>query len=167
MAQLTAVSMTDDLGGGKAAETISFALDGTAYEINLNRRNAKAMRKTILAYAKAGRPAGTVLELRAPAPEPAAEDGQLDEPVADLPDGSQAIPPAKQRRRKTAATAKFARTAKSNTVSKAKAGGRTKPDQAPSDAQIREWAEAQGIEVSPRGRIATAVRDQYLADATS
>jgi hypothetical protein len=35
--------------------------------------------------------------------------------------------------------------------------------QGPSAATIRQWAQEQGIEVSARGRVPRAVRDQYLA----
>lgn len=64
MAQQTSVVMRDDLTGGKAAETVSFALDGTAYEIDLNKRNAAALRKAIGVYIQAGRPAPKVTRRR-------------------------------------------------------------------------------------------------------
>lgn len=47
MAQKTSVALRDDLTGGKAAATVYFALDGKAYEIDLNKRNAAALRKAI------------------------------------------------------------------------------------------------------------------------
>lgn len=42
MAQRTI--LVDDLDGGDAAETVSFALDGVAYEIDLNEENATQLR---------------------------------------------------------------------------------------------------------------------------
>lgn len=40
----TVTELTDDIDGGDAVETVSFALDGTAYEIDLNEENAAALR---------------------------------------------------------------------------------------------------------------------------
>ena len=45
MAQQVFVSITDDLDGSEADETITFALDGTSYEIDLNEKNAAAIKK--------------------------------------------------------------------------------------------------------------------------
>ncbi|MEV4254719.1 Lsr2 family protein [Spirillospora sp. NPDC052269] len=45
MAQKTIVVMTDDLDGGDAEETVSFALDGVGYEIDLNAANAAKLRE--------------------------------------------------------------------------------------------------------------------------
>jgi hypothetical protein len=55
MAQQTTVTLTDDIDGGKAAETVSFGLDGKSYEIDLSKRNAAALRKALADYAAAGR----------------------------------------------------------------------------------------------------------------
>ncbi len=41
------VSLTDDLDGSEADETIMFALDGAGYEIDLNAKNAAALRKAL------------------------------------------------------------------------------------------------------------------------
>ena len=41
MAQKVQVLLVDDLDGGPAEETVSFALDGVTYEIDLNAQNAK------------------------------------------------------------------------------------------------------------------------------
>lgn len=42
MAQKTV--LVDDLDGGEAAETVTFALDGSSYEIDLNEHNATRLR---------------------------------------------------------------------------------------------------------------------------
>ncbi|MEO7000057.1 MAG: histone-like nucleoid-structuring protein Lsr2, partial [Terracoccus sp.] len=40
MAQRVEVVLIDDLDGGNAAETVTFALDGVTYEIDLSDKNA-------------------------------------------------------------------------------------------------------------------------------
>ena len=55
MAQQTTVTLTDDIDGGKAVETVSFGLDGTQYVIDLGAKNAKNLRKVVAAYIEAGR----------------------------------------------------------------------------------------------------------------
>lgn len=55
MAQVTNVKLLDDLDGGKAAETVSFGVDGVGYEIDLSVKNAKALRKALAEFVTAGR----------------------------------------------------------------------------------------------------------------
>ncbi|GGV95830.1 Lsr2 family protein [Streptomyces gelaticus] len=55
MAQRVVVTLSDDIDGGDAAETVSFALDGKSYEIDLNPSNAKKLRKALAPYMAAGR----------------------------------------------------------------------------------------------------------------
>jgi len=50
MAQEVFVTLTDDLDGSGADETIIFALDGAGYEIDLNAKNAAALRKALDKY---------------------------------------------------------------------------------------------------------------------
>jgi len=57
MAQQVLVTLTDDLDGSDADETILFALDGTSYEIDLNAKNAAALRKALDKHVAAARPA--------------------------------------------------------------------------------------------------------------
>jgi hypothetical protein len=63
MAQQTTVTLTDDIDGGKAAETVSFGLDGRIYEIDLSKKNATALRKALgeftasARHVRAGKPA--------------------------------------------------------------------------------------------------------------
>lgn len=47
MAQKVQVVLVDDLDGGDADETVTFALDGVAYEIDLNAKNAAALREAL------------------------------------------------------------------------------------------------------------------------
>ena len=55
MAQRVVVTLSDDLEGGEASETISFGLDGKAYEIDLNPENAKKLRTELAPFVEAGR----------------------------------------------------------------------------------------------------------------
>jgi Lsr2 len=58
MAQRTVVTLEDDIDGGPAEETITFALDGVSYEIDLNEDNAAALRDALAPYVGAGRRVG-------------------------------------------------------------------------------------------------------------
>ena len=55
MAQQTTVTLTDDIDGGRAAETVSFGLDGRIYEIDLSKKNAAALRKALGDFTSSGR----------------------------------------------------------------------------------------------------------------
>ncbi|MFF8917895.1 Lsr2 family protein [Streptomyces sp. NPDC015032] len=55
MAQRVVVTLFDDIDGGAATETVTFALDGKSYEIDLNQSNAKKLRKALAPYVTAGR----------------------------------------------------------------------------------------------------------------
>lgn len=55
MAQKVEVTLIDDIDGGKADETITFGVDGTQYVIDLSRKNAEKLRKTIAPYVEAAR----------------------------------------------------------------------------------------------------------------
>lgn len=105
MAQQTTVTLTDDLDGTKAAETVRFGLDGRSYEIDLNKRNAAALRKVLAEFTAAARKVRGAKAASKSAPPPVA--ARID----------------------------------------AKA--------------VREWAAANGITVSARGRIPADVLAQY------
>ena len=55
VAQKTVVVMTDDLTGGDATQTIHFSLDNSEYVIDLNDKNAAALRSDFEKYIEAGR----------------------------------------------------------------------------------------------------------------
>ena len=55
MSKKTIVTLVDDLDGPDATETIAFAVDGAAYEIDLSADNAAALRAAFEPYVKAGR----------------------------------------------------------------------------------------------------------------
>ncbi|MER7666489.1 MULTISPECIES: Lsr2 family protein [unclassified Streptomyces] len=58
MAQKVQVLLVDDLDGGEADETVTFALDGKTYEIDLTTANADKLRGLLEPYAKNGRRTG-------------------------------------------------------------------------------------------------------------
>ena len=55
MAQKVQTLFIDDLDGSKAEGTVSFGLDGTNYEIDLNARHAQALRDSLERYVRAAR----------------------------------------------------------------------------------------------------------------
>jgi hypothetical protein len=107
----TTVTLTDDLDGSKADRTVSFSWGGTSYEIDLSKKNAAALEKSLAPYVGAARRA-----------------------------------PRKTRGRSAVAS-----------VSKRPAGSRSDL------SDVREWAKANGYDVSERGRIARTVQDAYDA----
>jgi hypothetical protein len=68
MAKTTVVTLTDDLDGTKADRTLTFGWDGATYEIDLSKKNATALQKTLAPYVDAGRKVrGTSTRGRRPA----------------------------------------------------------------------------------------------------
>ena len=110
MAQKTVVVMTDDLSGGDATQTIHFSLDNTDYVIDLNDKNAAALRSDFEKYIDAGRKHRT--------------------------DGAAARP---------------------------KRGVVRGPASGVDTAAVREWARANGHEVSERGRVSKKIIDAFAA----
>lgn len=64
LAQQTTITLTDDINGGAAVETIAFGIDGQNYEIDLGKKNAAALRKAFAEFVAKGR-AATVADKRA------------------------------------------------------------------------------------------------------
>jgi hypothetical protein len=58
VAQKVQVLLVDDLDGGEADETVTFALDGKTYEIDLTSQNADKLRGLLEPYLKGGRRTG-------------------------------------------------------------------------------------------------------------
>ncbi|MBQ0983000.1 Lsr2 family protein [Streptomyces sp. F63] len=74
MAQRVVVTLSDDIDGGEAAETVMFGLDGKTYEIDLNPSNAQKLRGVLAPYMEAGRKrsrSGRTYRRTAVAPDPA------------------------------------------------------------------------------------------------
>lgn len=117
MATITTTTLVDDLDGSEAVDTVAFALDGVAYEIDLNDENAEKLREALAGYVAGARRV----------------------------DGGR-----RGARAKVAKSAKPAR------------GSRTAPDREQT-AAIREWARANGYEVSERGRLSANVLSAFEA----
>ncbi len=64
MAQRVNIVLTDDLDGSDASETVTFALDGNTYDIDLSDDNAARLREALRPYVAVGRKTGG----RTPAP---------------------------------------------------------------------------------------------------
>ncbi|MCI0385536.1 Lsr2 family protein [Streptomyces sp. CNQ085] len=58
MAQKVQVLLVDDIDGGEADETVTFALDGKTYEIDLTTANADKLRDLLEPYLRNGRRTG-------------------------------------------------------------------------------------------------------------
>jgi hypothetical protein len=108
MARVTEVTLVDDLDGGKADETVSFALDGKSFEIDLSAEHASQLRDSIASFVGAARRTSTGAKRQSVAADTSS--------------------PAKSREE---------------------------------NAAIREWAKANGFEVSERGRLRSDVVQAY------
>jgi hypothetical protein len=58
MAKKVQVTLVDDIDGSEAVETVTFALDGASYEIDLSRANARKLRDAMSTYVANGRRGG-------------------------------------------------------------------------------------------------------------
>lgn len=58
MARTTVITLIDDIDGTKATETVTFALDGTTFEIDLSAENAARLRDDLRSWVSAGRRTG-------------------------------------------------------------------------------------------------------------
>jgi hypothetical protein len=58
VARKTIVALVDDVDGEEADETVSFALDGATYEIDLSGKNASRLRKELAPFVGSGRRTG-------------------------------------------------------------------------------------------------------------
>jgi hypothetical protein len=105
MAQKVNIVLVDDIDHTDADETVSFGLDGKNYEIDLNDKNATALREALAPYVGHARRAG----------------------------------------------GNSRRSSSRGSSSRSSAG------------DIREWAKANGFEVSERGRISSEVREAYAS----
>lgn len=78
MAQRVQVMLVDDIDGGDAAETVSFALDGVSYEIDLSEANATKLRDALSTWVGHARRAGGRRTTGRRAAAPAGGSGRRD-----------------------------------------------------------------------------------------
>ena len=58
MASRTITMLTDDIDGGDAVDTVTFAFKGSQYEIDLSQKNVDKMVKALQPYTSAARKSG-------------------------------------------------------------------------------------------------------------
>jgi nucleoid-associated protein Lsr2 len=73
MASKVVVTLEDDLDGGPAEETVRFAVGGMDYEIDLNKKNARAFRRQLAPFIEHARKAGRGQRRRPARPGPGGE----------------------------------------------------------------------------------------------
>ncbi len=85
MAQKVHIVLVDDLDGSEATESVSFGLDGTSYEIDLNEENAAALREALSGYVGHARKtsASKARARRSPSTAPAAGEGRSAKEIRD------------------------------------------------------------------------------------
>jgi len=83
MAQKIQTLFIDDLDGGEAEGTVSFALDGSDYEIDLSEAHARELRATLARYAGAGRKVTGTTRRPARRRDRAAADGHSTTEIRD------------------------------------------------------------------------------------
>jgi hypothetical protein len=86
VAQTTRILLTDDLDGSEAAETVTFAVDGVTYEIDLSGEHATQLRESVALYVDNGR---KLSGRRAPVGKRAASKTASGKPAEDRPDTQQ------------------------------------------------------------------------------
>jgi hypothetical protein len=64
VARVEKVILVDDLDGGAADETVSFAIDGASYEIDLSKQNASKLRDMFADYTAKARKLGRKVRAR-------------------------------------------------------------------------------------------------------
>lgn len=114
MATKTYVSVLDDLDGTEGAETVSFAVEGVAFEIDLNEKNKNKLLAALRPYTENGRRVGGRAKRGANLPREATGRGR-------------------QQLGQHGATA----------------------------TMIRQWAQQTGVNVGDKGRIPSAVIEEY------
>lgn len=68
MAQKVVITLTDDMSGGEAEETVEFGLDGVGYQIDLGSKNADKLRKALAPFVASARRTTPAKRGRRPSP---------------------------------------------------------------------------------------------------
>ena len=112
MAKQTVVTMTDDIDGSEATQTVEFSYRGKSYSVDLNDSNASEFDDALAPYVSAAEQAGG---------------------------------------------ARPSRSSRGATASRQRSSSDVDPK------AVRAWAEANGVTVSPRGRIKADIIEQFRA----
>lgn len=78
MAQKTFITMTDDIDGSEANETVTFGLDGSSFEIDLSEAHAEDLREVLAPFISVARRQGGRSVARSTAPAKAKAAGDVD-----------------------------------------------------------------------------------------
>ena len=113
MAKQTVITMTDDIDGSEATQTVEFSYRGKSYSVDLNDSNAAEFDEALAPYVSAAEQAGGARSSRS--------------------------------------------SSRGTTAPRQRASSDVDPK------AVRAWAEANGVTVSPRGRIKADVLEQYRA----
>ena len=81
MAKRVNVKFVDDLDGSDATSTVSFAIDGRAYEIDLSEDNAARLRESLASFVAAARKSGGSAATGRRAPKMTANSGRRPQPL--------------------------------------------------------------------------------------
>jgi hypothetical protein len=143
VAQKVVTRLVDDLDGTQAGniETVTFALDGVSYRIDLSSEHAAELRNTLAEFVTVARRAGGRIQR--------GRAGRTPHPA-----GSQAP-------RNVGHGSNGAGTAGRSSVEDSSGVGR--PGRTEQTRAIREWARANGYQVSERGRIAGHIIEAFEA----
>ena len=147
MSRKIQVMLHDDLDGGNADETVSFALDGVTYEIDLSKRNATALRAALSRYVKVAR------ATRKPGrPTSVSLMGPVSKVPARIAVATRAGAAAGSR-----STAGSRAVGRPSSSAKGSLAGGVNP------AAVRQWAKSKGMAVSERGRLSAQIITKYIA----
>lgn len=144
--------LVDDLDGSEAAGTVTFALDGRDYEIELSETNAERLRDGLGPFMKAARPAARAAvkpARRARRRSVAFEQAQQQQPAG--PTSKPFEVPAAARNGNGNGAGNGAGRDRRTSIDRSQVAG------------MRKWARAHGYKVSDRGRLPQAVQDAYNA----
>jgi hypothetical protein len=83
MAQRVNIVLVDDIDGSDATETVTFGLDGTSYEIDLNDKHAAKLREALASYVGHARKVGGGRRTRSTAKAAAAAGGASAKEIRD------------------------------------------------------------------------------------
>lgn len=131
----TVVDVLDDLDKETPAENYQFALDGKTYEIDLADQHYRDMQDALAAFELAQGKLQPFLKAARPV----------------------------ERRSSTARRSAAKKPAAKKPAAKGRKPAAKKQVVGPSNAEIREWAVANGVEVNKSGRVPASVREAYQA----